>query len=184
MGSGRQLRLKLPETWLTRYVARKWSGLPLSDQLGLLAHAWTGADFWESESQLQLFEDLKKLRDGLTHPRPSGLRSTTEIIEETRDLDGVFTVGRSVGEPIVVTAERLLNRGRAIAQFSPTPEGLAWNDADQAIEIMLWHLSRIDALFFRGPSTWFAIYDHEAKEPRTALDLLRMSSQRFAQWWE
>lgn len=183
MGSGRQLRLKVPDNWLTRYVARKWSGFPLSDRLGLLAYAWTGADFWQSESQLQLFEDLKKLRDGLTHPRPSGLKSTMEILEETRNLTGVSTVGRSVGEPVVLNAGRFVNAGRTIADFSPIPEGLAWNDADQAVEIMLWHLSRIDALFFGGPSTWFAVYDHQAKEIRPAVDLLRRSTQRFAQWW-
>lgn len=183
MGSDRQLRLKPSDTWLTRYVGRKWSGLSLSDRLGLLAHAWTGVDFWQSESQLRLFEDLKKLRDGLTHPRPSGLKSTKEILEETRDVNGVFTVGRSVGEPVVINAGRLVNEGRAIAQFSRAPEALAWNDAEQAVEIMLWHLSRIDALFFDGPSEWFAVYDHQAKEIWTALDLLRRSSQRFAQCW-
>lgn len=185
MGIIHQLRLRPPDTWLTRYVNRKWSEkMSLCDRLGLLAYSWVKSEFWQSKEQLQLFMDLKKLRDGLTHPRPAGVETTEEILNEIRNLDAVFTWSRDIGEPVVITAKHLVNEGKAIAEFANMPDKLTSNDADQAIEIMLWHLSRMDDLFFGGPSTEFAVYDSKAKKVISARELLQASSNKFAAYWK
>jgi len=82
MGGLRQLPIKTQENWLSRYLKRKWRELNISDRTGMLSYAWTGQNFWLTDNQHQLFEDLKRVRDGLTHPVPFG----TELEEETRLL--------------------------------------------------------------------------------------------------
>jgi len=56
-----------PDSWL-RYADRQWPSVSLSDKLGLLSYSTHGKGFWRRASEHQLFEDLRTVRNALTHP--------------------------------------------------------------------------------------------------------------------
>jgi hypothetical protein len=49
----------------------------------------------------------------------------------------------------------------AVAHFNQNPRLLEAEDAEQALEIMLCHLSRLERIFFGRVTTWFAFYNTE-----------------------
>ena len=170
IGSTGQLPITIPTNWLTRYMQRQWSGLSLSDSIGLLSFSWTGQAFWQTSEQHQLFEDLRKLRGGLTHPKPIG----TSVFR----LPDQSTVEELL-EP------RFLVHSKPIAQFHESLTLLDDSDAGQALAIMLHHLMRIDQLFLQGTySTQFAYHDQETNEIRGATRLLQLVNCRFAEYWQ
>jgi hypothetical protein len=57
-----------PDNWLKRYIDREWNNLRLADRLGLLSFFHRGDGFWVTDEQRFLFEDLKHVRNALTHP--------------------------------------------------------------------------------------------------------------------
>src|SRR5262249_13210469 len=101
MGELKQLPVNMQDNWLSRrYLKGKWNSLSLSDRIGILSYAWTGENFWRTESQRQLFDDLKKVRDGLTHPVPFGTELEEEILLEQEIENGAFlTKAQPLGEP-------------------------------------------------------------------------------------
>src|ERR1700730_12245524 len=54
--------------WLRRYMDREWTKLYLSDKLGFLSFSRCGEGFWWSDDQYRLFEDLRTVRNAMTHP--------------------------------------------------------------------------------------------------------------------
>ncbi len=110
--------LSFNDTWLKRYVERKRRALSLGDKLGLISIAWGEREFWGSNEQRVLFDDLKKLRDGLTHPRPFGEERLQEVLERQESdpsstVAGVVEAGNAglmaprVGEARVCGANRV-----------------------------------------------------------------------------
>jgi hypothetical protein len=169
-GLASQLPIEVPSNWLTQYLRRQWGKLSLADSIGLLSFAWTGEPFWQTSEQFQLFEDLRKLRGGLTHPRPVGTR-VSRLADDT-------------------TVEELLEpeflvHSTPIAEFHRTPESLDHSDAEQALEILLHHLVRIQRLFLHGTfSTLFAYYDDAKKEIIGSTQLLQRLHCRFSRYWQ
>src|SRR5687767_9320697 len=72
MGLLKELPGPLQENWLSRYLDHNWEQLSLSDRIGVLAYAWLGQRFWQTEKQFQLLEDLKQVRETLARPLPLG----------------------------------------------------------------------------------------------------------------
>src|SRR5215471_14495866 len=79
MGLLKQLAVDIQENWLVSNLNRKWNNLSLSDRIGMLTYSWLDRPFWQSDSEYKLFEDLKKVRDGLTHPVPFGTELEMEV---------------------------------------------------------------------------------------------------------
>ena len=65
-----------PDNWLRRYIDREWKALRISDRIGLLSFFRRGEGFWTNDAERVLFEDLKHVRNALTHPGLFG--KTTE----------------------------------------------------------------------------------------------------------
>ncbi len=166
-----QLPIRMPNNWLTRYLKRQWNSLSLSDAIGLLTFSYTGQPFWQNNEQFQLFEDLRKLRNGLTHPKPTG----EETVSENQSI-----VSQELLYP------NYLVHSNPIAKFNPTPKTLDSSDAEQALEIMLHHLCRIQDIFYRefnGFSTHFAYYDNEKKEMFSTKRILETLDCKFKEFW-
>ena len=190
-GKREELPASIPSSWLTRYLDRKWQGLNLSDKLGLMAYAWTQSDFWESKAQYQLFSELKRARDGLTHTQPFATEYNMKLLSEERE-------GRLVLRQYAVYQERDISRKRleakglksatlsekkSIAQFSPTPASLDRFDAEKAVEIMLLHLERVCHLFFRGDGRHFRVYGHPIHVECSCADARELIGRRFDHIW-
>lgn len=185
MGRLNQLPIRLSENWLSRHMSRKWRSLSLSDRLGMLAFAWTGESFWQTGHQFQLFEDLKRVRDGLTHPRPFGTEREFEIITHEETADGIiYTVRRPVGEGKEIDPDWLVHGSRAVAQFESSPDKLERKDAEQALEILLRHLIRLEEIFFQRRTTWFGFYDDSVDCLLSTEELLETINCRFEQAWQ
>jgi hypothetical protein len=170
MGSQKQLPITIPENWLIRYMQRQWSALSLSDSLGLLSFAWTEQAFWQNVQQYQLFDDLRKLRNGLTHPKPLGtvVYKDTEAPRTEKMLDPYFLV-----------------HSKPIAKFHNSPHLLDISDAEKALEILFHHLIRIQGLFCQGLwSTQFSYYDETNKTILSTNKLLQQLHCKFAKYWE
>jgi len=168
-----QLKIPIPDTWLTRYLERRWNDLPLSDRLGCMCFAWTGASFWRNNPQLQLFYDLKKLRDGLTHSKPTGKQTESQLSDT-----GSIPIGEAKLLP-----SGLLVTSKPIARFSPTPILLSASDAEQALEILLHHLIRMQDVFAVTHTTLFCFYDDQGKNILTTSDLLQKLHCKFSKYW-
>jgi hypothetical protein len=143
--------------------------LSLSESLGLLTFSLTGESYWENEEQLRLFNDLRRIRDGLTHSTPQPLEiSFTENFEIIEKLSN----------------PNLLVNTKPIAKFSALPVWFVYSDAEQAIEILLHNLNRIQDIFLKGgfPS-WFAIYDKEHNSMITTRKLIKTIKCRFSKYY-
>lgn len=187
MGENNQLRIDVPNNWLSRHLRRKWHDLSLSDRIGILTYAWTNQSFWKTEQQLQLFYDLKKVRDGLTHPYPFGTEIEYEVVSEETLVEPVWgvmgEVRRPTGKINYTSKDKLVNSNKAIAEFTPSVNMLGKKDAKQALEILLWHLIRIEDLFFGRRTSWFSHYDEVNKQAITAEDLLKSITPKFGEYW-
>lgn len=177
-----QTHVVFDDTWLKRFLKRKFHNLGMSDKLGLISWAWIGQPFWESEDQFILFADLKKLRDGLTHPRPIGRERRQEILQEEEIDDARLTVSRLLEEKLLGT-NLFVNREKTIASFTEDPIRLTIEDAEKAFEITLLHLIRLEEIAWGKPSGWFDLYDDETNLTQTPRDLLRLIPRRFESIW-
>ncbi len=169
------------DTWLRRFVIRKFRDMALGDKLGLVSWAWGDREFWQSEGEWKLFEDLKKLRNGLTHPRPVGRQSRHEILEKKEADDIKLTVSRQLEEKLI-NAEVFVNKS-GIASFTEDPTRLCPEDAEKAFEIALLHLARLEEVTLGPHSGWFDIFDEDAGTTRSPPDLLRRLPRHFADVW-
>ena len=73
------------DTWLARYTARNWTSLKVPDKLGLLAFRRVGEGFWRNDSQRILFEELRTVRNALTHPRIFGSERVSTYTDQPAD---------------------------------------------------------------------------------------------------
>lgn len=128
---------------------------------------------------MALFEDLKKLRDGLTHPRPVAMERRQEVLEQREEEGGALTVSRLLEEKLTEGFVKM----NGIASFTEDPTRLSAEDAEQAFEIALLHLVRFEAIAGETHSGWFDVYDEETNTIRTPEDLLRVISRRFGDLW-
>jgi len=183
LGLQSQLRFTPPDNWLTRYCEREWKAFSVGERIGILTFAWTGQSFWRDDKEFQLFEDLKKLRGALTHPRPAGIERRRRVTarEVMGRLEGTTAVPD--GEPIILNPGHMTHGRRALATFATSPFALDSNDADQAVEILLCHLARCDEIFFGRSTTWFALNDPVNARPVPALELLRAWPRRLNAHW-
>jgi len=165
----KQLPIDIPDTWLTRFLVRQWNELSVADSLGLLSFAYTGSPFWQSDEQFQLFEDLRKLRNGLTHPKPTATRSVRR--------GTIFT-------SVELLHPHALVNSKPIATFNPTPIELDQSDAEQALEILLHHLNRVQDLFFNKFDSRFCFYDQPKNDMVGTKRYLESLSCRFLKYWQ
>lgn len=173
LGQQKQLPIEISENWLSRSLHRKWANLSLSDKFGMLAFAWTGQAFWQHDAQYQLFTDLKKVRDGLTHPVPFGTEIEFEILsDEETAKDQVYGVQKPTGKFKYTKPDWLTNTKNAVATFAQSTDELEKRDAEQAVEIMLRHAIRIEDIFFTRRTTWFAFYELSEDQIYTTEELL------------
>jgi hypothetical protein len=144
MGLLKQLPIAIQDTWLSRNLQRKWNNLSLGDRIGMLIYAGVGQTIWRSDNQYKLFEELKRVRDGLTHPVPFGTELEKEILLQQELEDGiVFTKSRPIGEPKQIgSAIMNFSSKAAVADFNRNPRLLGNADAEKALEILLCHLSK------------------------------------------
>lgn len=184
IGCLNQLPVTINDNWLSGHVGRKWRSLSLGDRLGMLTFAWTGKSFWQTKHQYQLFEDLKKVRDGLTHPIPFGTEIETEIITQEKTPNGVYTESRQIGEGKQLKPDWLVYQRRAVAQFGVSAGSLERKDAEQALEILLRHLVRLEDIFFERRTTWFGFYDDSTSRLLSTEDLIKTINCRFDQVWQ
>lgn len=176
-----QTHLAPDDTWLKRFLRRKFRGSGLADRLGLISWAWSGQEFWRSEEQRALFDDLKKLRDGFTHLRPVGREVRKEVLEKVEEGDTVLTVSRLLEEKLIGAETFVTKNG--IASFTDDPTRLSVEDAEKAFEIALLHVARFEEVTL-GPNTgWFAVYDEGAASIRSPRELLRRIPRHFADIW-
>jgi len=184
LGKLKQLPITIRESWLSRFVYRKWEDLSLSDRIGILSFAWTKRAFWQTEKQFRLYEDLRKVRNGLTHPEPFGREMNYEVLREQGDRVGFYCeIRRQIGKDRLLKPNRLVDPNKAIASFNQRPDNLGKKDAEQALEILLHHLSRINDFFLKGRSSWFSIYDKENKRILSPKLLLETINCRFKRIW-
>ena len=186
MGLLKQLPIAIQDNWLSRNLQRKWNNLSLGDRIGMLVYAWAGKTFWQSDNQYKLFEELKRVRDGLTHPVPFGTELEEEILLRQELEDSiVFTKSLPIGEPKQIGSVIMnFSPKGAIANFNQNPRLLANTDAEQALEILLCHLSRLEGTFFGRATTWFAFYETMSNSLLSLKDLLGRINRRFENIWE
>lgn len=181
-GKLNQLPITIRDNWLSRFLDRKWIELSLSDRIGILSFAWTMEPFWKTDDQFQLYEDLRKVRNGLTHPKPFGREVTSEVLREQSENE--CKISRQIGEDRLLKPDWLVAPNKAIASFNQRPDKLGKEDAEIAFEILLHHLSRFEELFFNNRTTWFGVYDKASKQGLYPKNLLNAMNCRFKQIWE
>jgi hypothetical protein len=161
-----------PDNWLKRYIDRKWSkGLDLSDKLGLLSffdainttrHAqpdWRAQGFWINENERLLFEDLKHVRNALTHPGIFGKRVEAEYAD--------YHVPPTWSKTTV--SGKMKRREKPLVGFAEHPEDLGIDDARRAVEIALRHAERFEQLIgAKGKDVLFGVSDPRTGKRRTA----------------
>ena len=184
LGTQNQLPISLANNWLSRSFKRKWKNLSLSDRLGMLAFAWIGQAFWQNDTQFQLFTDLKKVRDGLTHPIPFGTEIEFEIMsDEETAKEHVYGTRKPTGKFRYLKPDWLVEKN-SVAKFSPSADAFQKSDAEQAVEIMLRHAIRLEDLFFARRTSWFAFYETSEDRIYTAEELLQKITCRFDEVWQ
>lgn len=167
----------MPKNWLTGYMDRKWNGLSLAEKLGMLTFAKHGEAFWRNDNQRQLFDDLRSVRDALTHP---GIFSV-ERFEEWEDF--------SSGSPLS-SREAFVGGLRApkntIARFAQSLSAMGRDDAKKAVEIALRHAERLEQLFGRPASKTSGLFGRLDSRGRfqSAAAVLKGGRRRFfdAEW--
>ncbi len=164
-----QLAIRPSDTWALRFARRKWNDMSLADRLGFLAFSLRGEGFWKNPQQQQLFNDLRKLRDALTHARPVGL-----AMRQSKMLRSAYGV-------LPLQADRLVSPGKSIAEFAATPDALGKEDAEQVFEIMLRHLARLEEVCGIGAS--LSIFDAASVNILGPTELLATIATRFDAAW-
>jgi hypothetical protein len=163
-----------PGNWLRGYVDRHWPSSSLAEKLGFLAFCTCGQAFWRNDNQRRLFEELRTVRDALTHP-------------------GIFSVVRvehfaDYSSPALSTRETIDGRmqapKKALAKFAQHPKRLGPHDARKAVEIALRHSQRFEELFDRQGACLFGRVNASANRGETAAIVLkRMKRRHFDALW-
>ena len=163
-----------PDNWLRRYIDREWKSLRISDRLGLLSFFHRGEGFWINDAERVLFEDLKHVRNALTHPGLFG--KTTEA--EYPDFHG---------EPVwseTVIKGKLKRVGPSHAGFAEHPEDLSVEDAKKAVEIALRHAERFEQLLGAKNAVLFGATNPRTGDKRAATKILSgMKKRHFDALW-
>jgi hypothetical protein len=159
-----------PNSWLTRYVDRQWKSLSLCERLGFLSFTKCGQGFWRNEGQRQLFEELRALRNALTHPGIFGV----ERMQEFADLsDG----------PALSSREVIYGQMRPpkdpIAKFAGTLAVLGREDGRKALEIALRHAERFEELFGRPEACLFGRINPRSNLAQSPTTVLAHMKHRF-----
>ena len=153
-----------PNQWLSGYMDRTWTKFSLADKLGFLSFSRVSEGFWRTDDQRQLFEDLRRVRNALTHP---GIFSI-ETVERFAELDG---------PPLSsTTASTGKMASRPSGAFANHPADLGKEDARKAVEIALRHAQRFAELFCPNGETYFSRIDpqtNKVQDPTTALAKMR-----------
>ncbi len=147
----------------------RWTSRHLFKRFEFFARALGDEPFWTNASQRQLFQDLRRLRNELTHSRPVGM--------ELRRSNVLQALAVRLIEP-----DRQVNAGRCVANFVQTPDWLGREDAEQAFEILIRHLIRLEEIGGIGLS--FAIFDERTMEHLAPVNLLSKFTCRFEEAWE
>ena len=163
-----------PDNWLTRYVDRSWNKLSLADKIGFLGFSRCSTGFWKTDAQLGLFEDLRTVRNALTHPGIFGIGTT----ERFRDHSTAAISSRR-------TARGKMKRSRKpSAAFPEHPADLDRQDANKAVEIAVRHAERFEELFSPPGATYFSrINPRTGATQNPAQVLARMRSRHFDAIW-
>jgi hypothetical protein len=159
-----------PDSWLTRYVDRRWNSLSLSERLGFLSFTKCGEGFWRNDGQRRLFEELRALRNALTHPGIFGVQR----VEEFPDLsDGPAVSSREV------IYGKMRPRKDAIAKFAGTLAVLGREDGRKAVEIALRHAERFEQLFGRPGACLFGRINPRSNVEQSPTTVLARMNRRF-----
>ena len=162
-----------PTNWLTRYIDRQWTALSLADKLGFVAFTLSGDGFWANDEQRCLFEELKTVRNALTHPGLFGVQTNSEY----PDFDSPPLSSRK-------TFSGKMRRVRnAFASFAEHPGDLDLDDARKAVEIALRHAERFEQLFGSLNSIEFGRTDSRGKRQRASMVLSRIPRRHFDSIW-
>ncbi len=163
-----------PDNWLRRYVDRQWTSFSLADKLGILSFSRHGVAFWHNEKQHQLFEDLRNVRNALTHPGIFGFL----CVEQYSDYSGLPVSSRQTVEGKMRTPKQ------AVAKFVEHPEDLQRKDALKAVEIALRHAERLEQLFGRKGTYLFGRVNSRTNRPESPTEVLaRMRGRYFDAHW-
>ena len=163
-----------PDNWLSRFMTRSWPSLSLSDKLGLVSFVTSSQAFWRSESQRQLFEDLRCVRNALTHPGIFG-------VEREERFSGFADEKPMSSQTRVV--ERLNPRRRSVANFASTLGTLGREDAHKAVEIAVRHAGRFEQLFGRPGACLFGRLTRRNQPQNPDAILAAMKRRYFDAAW-
>ncbi len=186
MGRLKQLPVQAPDTWLTRHMERNWSGMSVAERIGMLTYAWIGEAFWETKERFGLFNDLRRIRGGLTHPEPFGEIREYEVVAAESLPGGIKSETRNYVEQRNLLKPKLLvapNENEQVARFHAQPTELDPTDGEKALEILLCHLCRMEALFFGRPTTEIAMYFLETNSIESPRQLLGRLNRHFQNVW-
>ena len=164
------------DTWLRRYIDRGWNGFTISDKLGLLSTTFLDSPqgFWTSEPERGLFEDLKHVRNALTHPGLFG--KSTEAAFPDFHAEAVWSQTTVSG--------KMKREGKSHARFAEHPEDLGAEDARKAVEIALRHSARFEELLGAKNAVMFGVPSTRTGEKRAASRILaRMKKRHFDAVW-
>ena len=164
-----------PDNWLTRYMDRQWKSFPLSERLGFLAFTKCGEGFWRNQAQRQLFDELRTLRNALTHP---GI-FTVERVEEFANL----SEGSALSSCQVIHG-KILPRKNTIAKFANSLVAFNREDGRKAVEIALRHAERFEQMFGQPGRCLFGRVNPRTKTVQSpTMVLARMRGRFFDSQW-
>jgi hypothetical protein len=169
---GGQIKNSGQESWLTNYMNRGWNGLSLSDKLGLLSFSCCGQGFWKTTDQFNLFEELKTLRNALTHPGVFGIETEERFAKDSRTAS-------SCKKKIHGKMRRTKS---AVAGFAQHPDDLDKADGLKAVEIALRHAERMEELFSPG-STHFSRINPRTGKVHNPAKVLAGMKRHFDEVW-
>ena len=163
-----------PDNWLKRYIDREWKNLAISDKLGFLSFFHRGEGFWMSDDERILFEDLKHVRNALTHPGLFGKTTEAEFPDYHAPAAWSETTVRG----------KMRREAKSLAGFSEHPEDLGVEDAKKAVEIALRHAERFEQLLGAKNIVLFGAINPRTGEKRPASKILaRMKKRHFDALW-
>jgi hypothetical protein len=162
------------DSWLTRYMDRHWTELSLADRLGFLSFVRCGEGFWRSDEQYFLFEELRTVRNALTHPGIFGV----ETVEEFADYSSPALSSRKT------IHGKMRRHKNSSGTFAEHPTDLGREDARKAVEIALRHAMRFEQLFCSQGSTYFSRINPQTGVVQSPASVLaRMRRRHFDSIW-
>jgi hypothetical protein len=157
-----------PKNWLTRYIDREWNELRLSDRLGIVSFSLKAEGFWITDAERELFEDLKHVRNALTHPGLFGKTVEAEYPD--------FHAQPAWSE---TTFKGKMKRPKSRAGFAEHPEDLSVEDAQKAVEIALLHADRFEQIFAAKNAVLFGATSAQTGNQRSAAKVLSTRKKRY-----